>query len=141
MIRNADDLANLRRALTPPAPKTSCEPLPKGPKPTPRPLGKRGPKPAELVASEAVVRARSGGRCEAGTPDCEGGATQVHHRAGRNGTVRNDAGEAVSAHHPSVLLDVCGLLTLTGCHGYLHRHVSESYANGWMLKRNTQVSP
>jgi hypothetical protein len=86
-------------------------------------------KPSELIAAEKVVRERSGGDCEARTPWCEGRATQVHHRAGR------------SDHTPEMLLDVCGSGNVTGCHGFIHQHPENAYAEGWLVKRNGQVKP
>jgi len=125
-------LEALARALNPPdLTRTDVQPVP--PRSHVRVIA--GPKPAELIAAEAEVRVRSGGRCEARTPWCEGAATQVHHRAGRVGMVRNDAGDWVSAHDPSVLLDVCGWGSATGCHGWAHQNVELAYEAGLLLKR------
>jgi hypothetical protein len=82
------------------------------------------PKSPELLASERIVRERSGGMCEARTPDCTGRATQAHHIAGRSNNTPDD------------LLDVC-----SACHSYIHAHPEESYAAGWMRKRNGMVRP
>jgi hypothetical protein len=35
-------------------------------------------------------------------------------------------------HEASNLIDVCGSGT-QGCHGYIHAHPAESYANGWLI--------
>lgn len=59
-------------------------------------------------------------RCGIYTP---GGS--IHHRQGRGGP---------DPHRPAALGLFCGSGT-TGCHGYVHVHPAESYANGWMVRR------
>lgn len=100
--------------------------------PRPKPTQRRKLDPPELVAGKAAVKARSGGRCEAQTPWCEGQATQVHHISGRVGE---------GCHDDVNLLDVCGQGNVTGCHGYLHQHAEEAYEKGWLKHRNGQVRP
>lgn len=69
----------------------------------------------------AVVERRSGGRCEAGTPNCTARAAHHHHiksrRAGDN-TADND-------------LHVCG-----PCHEYIHSHPREAREKGWIRPVN-----
>jgi hypothetical protein len=72
--------------------------------------------------ARATVYERSGGSCEARTPECRGVADQVHHRRGRDGDLVDDE---------SLLLGVCW-----ACHNYIHDHPSVSYLTGWMVKRN-----
>ena len=94
-----------------------------------RRVGGRKPDPPELVMAKKVVRARSGGRCEARTPWCEGRATQVHHIHGRND---ND---------PDMLLHVCGLGNASGCHGYIHQNPAIAYERGWLVSKLGMVRP
>lgn len=61
-----------------------------------------------LTAAKKVVKARSGGRCELGGPECQGRAREVDHTFGRGGT---------DPHHPSKLIHVCGHGNVDGCHG------------------------
>lgn len=72
--------------------------------------------------ARAVVYERSGGSCEARTPECRGAADQVHHRKGRDGDLVDDE---------SLLLGVCW-----ACHNYIHDNPTISYLTGWMVKRN-----
>ena len=72
--------------------------------------------------ARANVYERSGGSCEARTPDCRGAIDQVHHRKGRDGGLVDDE---------SLLLGVCW-----ACHNYIHDRPSLSYQTGWMVKRN-----
>lgn len=67
------------------------------------------------------VRSRSRGVCEAVTPVCTGTAVHQHHKRGRGKELNN----------ASLLLDVC-----SECHAWIHSHPTESYENGWMVKRN-----
>lgn len=39
-------------------------------------------------------------------------------------------------HNVENLVDMCGTGT-TGCHGYVHAHPAESYANGWLVRSTT----
>lgn len=84
--------------------------------------------PAELTAARPVVAARSGGRCEARTPVCQGAAREVHHRAGRGWP---------GCHHPDLLLHVCGHGNVDGCHGFIESHGIEAFARGWRLHRDS----
>jgi hypothetical protein len=67
----------------------------------------------------AAAMARAHGACEAGTEACTGRAEHVHHLAGR------------FSHDLSNLLAVC-----LACHGWIHSRPEQSYARGWMRKRN-----
>lgn len=72
--------------------------------------------------ARAIVYERSGGSCEARTPDCRGVLDQVHHRKGRDGDLVDDV---------DLLLGVCW-----SCHNHIHNNPTTSYLNGWMVKRN-----
>lgn len=78
-------------------------------------------------AAREALRERSNGVCEVndlhvcGTP-ARHRATVVHHVAGRGGK---------DPHRLSNLLHVC-----QGAHLMIHLHPSDSYARGWMVKRN-----
>lgn len=77
-----------------------------------------------LEAARRVVRARSGGRCEAGTPACPAGwhdAHHVHHTRRRRG--RPDD------HDPAHLLHVCA-----AAHLWIHDHPARSYEAGWLVR-------
>ena len=86
---------------------------------TGKPFAKAPPDPV-LVAFRAAVRRRSRGRCEVGAPPCTTWAHAAHHV--KRGTPR--------VHDPAFGLDTC-----TPCHEYLHAHVAESYARGWLVRR------
>lgn len=76
---------------------------------------------AKLRAARPVVLRRSGGYCEANTPDCPPGAHQaqhVHHKRGKR------------YEEPSDLLHVC-----FAAHHYIHCNPEQSYRIGWMEKR------
>lgn len=68
-----------------------------------------------------AVTARSGGACEAQTPDCTQKAAIFHHRKGR--------GKDCST------VDLC-LHVCEASHRYIHAHPQESYERGWMVRRN-----
>ena len=72
--------------------------------------------------ARATVYERSGGSCEARTPECRGTADQVHHRKGRDGDLVDDV---------DLLLGVCW-----ACHNYIHHNPANSYERGWMIRRN-----
>lgn len=89
------------------------------------PIRRRSRKESARVArynkAREIVFERSGGSCEARTPDCRGVSDQVHHRKGRDGDLVDDI---------DYLLAACW-----ACHNYIHRHPAESYERGWMIKR------
>lgn len=74
----------------------------------------------------AIVHNRSGGICEAQTPDCQGEARQIHHIAGRGWK---------GCHDSRLLLDVCGFGNVDGCHGYIHANAERAKENGWRMDR------
>jgi hypothetical protein len=65
------------------------------------------------------VRRRSGGRCEVRVGDCWGVATMFHHIKRRK-EPDNSEGNA---------LHVCA-----PCHAWVHGHVAESEARGWLAR-------
>ena len=70
-----------------------------------------------------VVRKRAGGRCELRTPACTGvGVT------GHEPLLRAQGGDETD---PEQVRWTCA-----ACHRYSHNHVAESYANGWLIRRN-----
>jgi len=69
-----------------------------------------------------AVFAACGGRCQVGAPGCTGKAGQGHHRQ-----PRAQGGRDV----PGNCLPVC-----LSCHVWLHCHPSESYARGFLIRRN-----
>jgi hypothetical protein len=90
------------------------------------------------MISETRCRAIIKGRCEdeSGQPWCEvrihgvclGKGTNYQHRKNRSQCAKYERWA------PSNGLYVCGSGT-TGCHGYIHAHPKESYANGWMVRQ------
>jgi hypothetical protein len=78
------------------------------------------PASEELVTARRLVRARSGGLCEAETPVCTREAAHAHHIR-----LRSQGG----THEPSNLLDVCA-----ACHRYIHDHPEESYRYGFLRR-------
>jgi len=66
------------------------------------------------------IARRSKGRCEAGTPDCVGRATMIHHirrrSQGGKGTVAN------------------GLHVCAPCHTFIHDHPWLSAEAGWLAR-------
>lgn len=75
---------------------------------------------AEFRRARPLVRARSGGRCEAqASPACSGQATHVHHRKLRSQGGTNDLGN---------LLDTC-----LWCHGAIHGRVAASLERGLLV--------
>jgi hypothetical protein len=70
---------------------------------------------------EHILRA-CGWRCELRTRVCTGRADQVHHLEGRDGERLTRA---------SMLRATC-----SDCHDYAHAHPAESYAAGWLVRRN-----
>lgn len=73
-----------------------------------------------------IVRQRSDGGCEVRIlPVCLGRATNFQHRK-----ARGQGGQWA----PSNGLDVCGAGNASGCHGYIHQHPTEAYANGWSVE-------
>ena len=81
----------------------------------------RPPTDQEYEEACFAVRIRSGGRCEANTPVCDGRYEHTHHKAGRRGP---------HPHRLDNLLAVCLM-----CHGYIHANPGESYRRGWMESR------
>jgi len=80
---------------------------------------------ADERRARAIVAERSGGTCEVRIPRvCLGRATNFQHRKNRS-----QGGEYSAANG----LHVCGSGT-TGCHGYIHAHPAESYAEGWSVR-------
>ena len=71
----------------------------------------------------ASVQKRSGGRCEAATPDCTHRAEHLHHRL-----MRSQGGPDRAAN----LLHVCA-----ACHRFIHDNPAMSYETGWLLRRNS----
>lgn len=71
--------------------------------------------------AKAVVRERSGGRCEVGVlPGCRVRAAHVHHC--KRGEPR--------VHDPELMLDAC-----VPCHEHIHRNTAEAYEKGWLIRR------
>jgi hypothetical protein len=83
---------------------------------------KEGARLRRYEQARAIVYERSGGSCEARTPECRGAIDQVHHRQGRDGDLIDDVDR---------LLGVCWT-----CHNYIHRNPGLSYERGWLIKRN-----
>jgi hypothetical protein len=78
--------------------------------------------PYELRKAKKVVRARSGGRCEARIPSiCTGRATEAHHIK-----MRSRGGK----HEPENLLDACH-----ACHQHITEHPKWATANGLIKSR------
>jgi hypothetical protein len=84
---------------------------------------------APTQAQRDAVTRRSGGDCEARTPWCQGRATQVHHKHGRTD---ND---------PAMLLHVCGMGNVNGCHGWIHQNATEARRLGLLVSKLGQVRP
>ena len=95
-------------------------------KPINRVSKRRKPMPPDVAAQ---VTRRSGGRCEAGTPDCRGRGEVLHHRK-----LRRQGGK----HTVDNLMHVCGA---GGCHDYIHSNVAESYRAGWLVRSTDAVVP
>lgn len=74
------------------------------------------------AAARRAVWDRSEGICEARTDVCTGRCEQVHHRAGRTGP------------EPHALTNLLGCCR--ECHSRIHARPAESYAAGWMVRRN-----
>lgn len=74
----------------------------------------------KLPAAAKVVKARSGGLCEASVRAgvCTIYATRIHHARGR------------LTHNPECLLHLCDQ-----CHVWIHAHPAVSYERGWMMQR------
>lgn len=71
---------------------------------------------------KAAVWRRSNGKCEAGASLlCRGVGSQLHHRQ-----MRSAGGGETEAN----ALNVCSI-----CHRYIHDHPQESYAAGWLVRR------
>lgn len=96
-----------------------------------KPRKDTGPSKDIPQAVRELVKARSGGRCEAGLINvCHGTATNMHHRRRRN---------ISPAHTAPNLLHLCGSGT-TGCHGWITQHpaaASEPGA-GWIVSSYAQ---
>lgn len=82
---------------------------------------------AEFQMVKAVVKARSKGVCEAGTPVCTRVAVHVHHRK-----LRSQGG----SNYPDNLLDLC-----FSCHDWIHLHPAASYEQGWLLHSTDDEEP
>jgi len=78
----------------------------------------------------AIVRKRSGGRCEIGMEGCWGEALEKSHRIARGAGGRHGVAKRLSD-RPSNLLDSC-----VYCHLAITRYASKVKAkdNGWVLK-------
>lgn len=87
----------------------------------------RWSEPDELEQAKEIVRARSGGLCEASTEVCDRYAVHVHHKRGRVGK---------GAHDPNLLLDVCN-----ACHTFLHANPELARQKGWMVSRLGVITP
>lgn len=85
-----------------------------------------------MAKSVPIVAARSGGRCEAGTDECKGAATQYHHRAGRG---------FEGCHDERFLFHVCGTGTFDGCHGVAHNRGDWAKRHGLFQNRNADIMP
>jgi len=92
------------------------------------PLKKRSARESARVVAYQHARKRvyerAGGRCELGTPDCTYVGTEAHHRKGRDGDLVAD---------DSLLAWTC-----SDCHRYAHANPKESYAHGWLVRRNSK---
>lgn len=83
----------------------------------------RDARDAPYPAARLQVFERADGRCEAGAiGGCVGRVQQVHHLGGRVGP---------DPHRLENLLGVCA-----PCHDHIHDNPTESFANGWMTRRN-----
>jgi hypothetical protein len=76
----------------------------------------------ELARIKALLRARSGGRCEIAAPGCTGFGADPHHRLARS---------AGGTHALDNLLHCCG-----ACHRFVHTHPAEAAKRGWVVLRN-----
>lgn len=87
-----------------------------------------------------MLLVRSGGRCEARTPDCLGDqhglvhrlprqSINIHHRNPRKmgGTDRADI------HDLANLMLLCGSGNVTGCHSWIERDRTRAYARGYLV--------
>lgn len=72
-----------------------------------------------------VVLRAAGYRCQAGTPDCTGVATEAHHLAGRVGRLRHDPDN--------------GLAVCSPCHAFITTNRDRQLAldRGWIRRRVT----
>jgi hypothetical protein len=86
---------------------------------------KEGARLRRYQQARGIVYERSGGSCEARTPDCRGVCEQVHHRQGRDGDLIDNL---------NLLLGVCW-----ACHNYIHGHPEVAYTNGWLVRRNGET--
>lgn len=72
-----------------------------------------------------IVKERSGGDCEVLIPGVHiGGNPNYQHRKNKGQGGKYSGSNGLAA---------CGSGT-TGCHGYIHAHPAESYANGWSVR-------
>jgi hypothetical protein len=78
--------------------------------------------------SAAVVRERSGGRCEIGIEGCWGTARDQHHRVSQKSGGRHRQA-ARSSDRPSNVMDSC-----RRCHLVVTDHPKFAYTNGWSLR-------
>lgn len=67
----------------------------------------------------AEIERRSGGKCEAGTPDCTKRPTVIHHRRRRS---QGGTGDVEN-----------GLHCCNSCHLFIHANVELSVRSGWLL--------
>jgi hypothetical protein len=81
----------------------------------------------ELNAVRPVLRARSGGRCEAQLSGCLGTPTVPHHRKRRSQGGKNNLAN---------LIDICA-----PCHAWVHNHPAEAMEHGLLLPRHAEVTP
>lgn len=84
---------------------------------------RRRKRDAGYAKARKAVAERADGLCEAGaTWKCAGRGAEAHHVAGRLGP---------DPHRLDNLIWVCA-----PCHAVIHHSPSQSYANGWMVRRN-----
>lgn len=74
-------------------------------------------------AAKEVIRRRSGGRCEAGTPVCTFRAVVFHHILRRS-----QGGKGTPAN---------GMHLCNACHVHIHANVAEACENGWLARTVT----
>lgn len=97
---------------------------------TTKPSAKKKAYEAELDAMRPIVHSRSGGRCEARLPGCEGVATNIHHRKPRGLPGTNAEAN---------LMDICGMGNYSGCHGWIETNRTKAYELGLLVKRSSPV--
>lgn len=83
---------------------------------------------ADYREARTVVLERAKGQCEVNADGCFGWANNVHHRAGRG---------FEGCHHPDLLVAVCGMGNISGCHAKLHQ--SDPEVEPWTLPWGTRA--